>query len=108
MALVKKKVSSIKWPVTCNLPSDGGKWVEEKFVAIFRKIGLDELTNLSEKGDPTLVKETIEGWEEYKDEEGNDIPFNQDELNLLLDDPHVLRGAVTALVEMTQQAPEKN
>jgi len=108
MALVKKKVNLIKWPITITSPSDGGKWVDESFIGIFKKIGLTKLNELAEQGDPKLVKSVMEGWEEIKDEEGNEVTFNKKELDSFLDDPHFLRATVQAVLEMTQEAPSKN
>ena len=43
MALVRKKVTSIKWPITITSPSDGGKWVDETFIPEDNKRELIEI-----------------------------------------------------------------
>ena len=108
MALIRKKVTSIKWPITITSPSDGGKWVDETFTGIFDRIGLTKLNQLAEQGDPKLVKSVMKCWQDIKDEEGNELPFNKKELDSFLDDPHFLRATVQAVLEMTQEAPSKN
>ena len=50
MALIKKKVTSIKWPVTVTSPSDGGKWRTESFTGIFKKVGITQIEKLADKG----------------------------------------------------------
>ena len=108
MALIKKKVTSVKWPVICKSPIDGGQWKEETYTGVFRKIGITELAELANKGDPLLIKGVIEGWEDIKDEEGNDIPFTPETLNEMMEDVHFLRATVQAVLGMQQEAPEKN
>ena len=84
MALIKKKVTSIKWPVTVTSPSDGGKWRTESFTGIFKKVGITQIEKLADKGDPQLVKDVLEGWEDIKDEDGNDVAFTKKELENLV------------------------
>jgi len=108
MALIKKKVTSIKWPITVTSPSDGGKWKDETFTGVFKKLGVKEIQDLSKKGDLQLVIDVLEGWEDIKDEEGNDVAFTKKELDVFLNDINFIKGTVQAIIDMQKGAPEKN
>jgi len=108
MALIKKKVTSIKWPVTVTSPSDGGKWKNETFTGVFKKVGVKDINELAKKGDLQLVKGILEGWEDIKDEDGNDIAFTKKELDGFLNDINFIKGTAKAIVDFTNGAPEKN
>ena len=108
MALIKKKVTSVKWPITVTSPSDGGKWKDETFTGVFKKLGIKEIQDLSKKGDLQLVKDVLEGWEDIKDEDGNDVAFTKKELDQFLNDINFIKGTTRAIVDLTNGAPEKN
>ena len=108
MALVRKKVTSIKWPVSISSPTDGGKWKDETYTGTFKKVGIKQIEELADKGDPQLIREVLEAWEDIKDEDGNEIPFSTEELDLFLDDVNFIKGTVQAIIEMQKGASEKN
>jgi len=108
MAFVLKKVSSYKWPVTVEIPVDGGKFKKETFTAIFKKMSRSAFNDLVDQGDDALVGEIIEGWDGIKDEDGDEVPFNDVNLQQLLDDPYVLRGIVSSYTESLTGGPAKN
>ena len=108
MALIRKKVTSIKWPVSIASPADGGKWWYETYVGTFKKVGIKQIEELADKGDPQLIREVLEGWEDIKDEDGNEIPFSPEELDLFLDDVNFIKGTTQAIIEMQKGASEKN
>ena len=108
MALIRKKVTSIKWPVTISSPADGGKWWYETYTGTFKKVGIKQIEELADKGDPQLIREVLEGWKDIKDEDGNEIPFSLEELDLFLDDVNFIKGTVQAIIEMQKGASEKN
>ncbi len=57
MAFVLKKVSSYKWPVTVEVPVDGGKFKKETFTAIFKKMSRSAFNDLVDQGDdPWLAR----------------------------------------------------
>ena len=108
MALIKKKVTSVKWPVTVTFPSDGGKWKNETFTGVFKKVGVKEIQQKAKKGDLQLVKYVLEGWEDIKDEDGNDIAFTKKELDGFLNDINFIKATAQAIVDLQNGAPEKN
>ena len=108
MALIRKKVTSIKWPVSISSPTDGGKWKDATYTGTFKKVGIKQIEELADKGDPQLIREVLEAWEYIRDEDGNEIPFSTEELDLFLDDVKFIKGTVQAIIEMQKGASEKN
>ena len=66
MAFILKKTASIKWPVVIKKASDGGKFKEHKFDAVFKEIGRDRFNKLIDEGDEALTDEILLGWEKFK------------------------------------------
>ena len=108
MTLVRKKVTNVKWPVKITTPCDGGTWSVETFTGVFKKIGLNQIEKLADKGDLHLVKDVLKGWEDIKDEDGNDVAFTKKELDGFLNDINFIKGTVQAIIDMQKGAPEKN
>lgn len=108
MAFVLKKDSTYKWPVTVEVPIDGGRFKKETFTAIFRKMSRSAFNDLLEQGDDELVDAIIDGWEGIKDEDGEELPFTEDIKTMLFDDPYVLRGIVAAYTESLTGEKAKN
>ena len=75
MAFILKKTASIKWPVVIKKASDGGKFKEHKFEAVFKEIGRDKFNKLIDEGDEALTDEILIGWGNIQDEEGAEIPL---------------------------------
>ncbi|MEN9885770.1 MAG: hypothetical protein RL758_348 [Pseudomonadota bacterium] len=102
--------NSCKVPVRGVLKADDGKMEKFEFNLVCRRLGAAELKSAlddKERSVIDFVQSLAEGWSGVKDEDGNEIPFNQDALAQLLDVPGVARLAFDAyLVE--QGAREKN
>ena len=108
MAFVLKKVASYKWPVSVDVPVDGGKFKKETFTAVFKKISRSGFNELVESGDDALIDEIIEGWEGIKDEDGNELEFSDEAKSVLFDDPYVLRAVITAYTDSITGSQAKN
>lgn len=108
MSFVLKKVSSYKWPVTVEVPCDGGKFKKETFTAVFRKMTRSAFNDLVDQGDEALVDQIIEGWEGIKDEDGDEVPFTESNKVALFDDPYVLRALISAYTDSLTGNPAKN
>lgn len=94
MAFVLKKSNTVKWPVTFQKAADGGKFKKQTFTAIFKELGRDQFNELADKGDDPLVNEIFVGWEGVQDEEKNEIPFNEENKTMLLDDFSVMKAII--------------
>ena len=108
MAFVFKKATSYKWPVTVESPVDGGKFKKQTFTAVFKKMSRSSFNDLIEAGDDAFVSDIIVDWEGIKDEDGDDVPFNESNKAMLFDDPYVLRGVIEAYSESITGAGAKN
>lgn len=105
---VLKKVSSYKWPVEVSVPVDGGKFAKQTFTAVFRKMSRTAFNDLIDEGDDALIDEIVEGWEGIKDEQGDDLVYNDENRTLLFDDPYVMRAVIQAYTNSITGALEKN
>ena len=108
MSFVLKKVSSYKWPVSVDVPVDGGKFKKETFTAVFKKMSRSAFNDLIEQGDDALIGEIVEGWEGIKDEDGDEVLYSKETRVELFDDPYVLRAVISAYTESLLGAQAKN
>lgn len=108
MAFVLKKVSSYKWPVSVEIPVDGGKFKKETFTVLFRKIGRSTFNELVEQDENALADCIVEGWEGVKDEDGDEVPYSEEAKASLFDDPFVMRALINAYADSYGGAQAKN
>ena len=108
MAFILKKTASVTWPVTVKKASDGGKFKEYKFNAVFKEVGRDRFNDLIEEGDEALTDEILLGWEGIQDETKAEIPFNEDNKKALLDDFTVMKAVIEAYGELIMGGAAKN
>ncbi len=110
MAFVRKKVSSYKWPVVIETPSEegSGTFDIQEFQAIFKRIGRSKITKLANAGDAELINAVLTGWSEIKEEDGSEVPFNTKNKKDFLEDPYWSRGVVKSYLESLEGASAKN
>lgn len=63
-------VRKIKWPVTVNIPQDGGKVLSVEFDAEFEILDTDEHDELVQSGGD-LLKRVLLGWDRMMNEAGD-------------------------------------
>jgi len=107
MALVFKKVTEYEWQVTVQSP-EKGKFKKETFTAKFKNVGRKAFADLIEAGDENFVRSVLVGWSGIKDATGNDLEFNEDNFEAILDDQYIVLGIIKAYGESVQGATEKN
>ena len=107
MALVFKKVTEYDWEVTVQSP-DKGKFKKETFTAKFKNVGRKVFAELIEAGDDNFVGTVLVGWSGIKDEEGNDVPFDEDNLEAVLENHYIVQAIIVAYGESMKGASEKN
>lgn len=99
-----------KWPVHVFIPMDGGKRKDAgKFTATFNRFKRDE--DPTEDSNLTAVemyKKLICDWEGVQDDDGNEIPFTDDNLEELLKVDVFSVAILNAYRESIGQAKEKN
>ena len=87
-----------KWKVDINVVVDG-KESTESFIALFKNVTqsrFKEMIKMVEDkqiDDVDVAKEVLLGWEDLVDSEGQEVPFNKNTLNQLLE----VRGFATAV-----------
>ena len=114
MAFVLKQSDTYSWPVTFDLPIDGGRHQRQSFDGEFRRLSQSrnrELGQQIEAGDTTdadLATEVLVGWSGITDDSGKDVPFSQAALQQLLDVPMLATAIITAYFSSLQGAKRKN
>lgn len=104
---------SVKWPVTVNIPQDGGHTRKNIFNAQFELLAQDDFAAIyREEGgnDEDLLRRVLIGWSEVGDPDGNPIEFDKDARELLIRIPYVRTALVAAYIECSsgKAASRKN
>lgn len=125
MAFVLNQSQSYSWPVSIQLPADGGKREKSSFDAQFKRLPqsrINEIQQLvqqriksAERGeeldngvtDQTIAAEILVGWSGILDADGDDVPYSEAVKTQLLDVP-MMAGALiesyfTSLVELKRK-----
>lgn len=125
MAFVLNQSQSYSWPVSIQLPADGGKREKSSFDALFKRLPqsrINEIQQLvqqrikaAERGeeldngvtDQTIAAEIVVGWAGILDADGDDVPYSEAVKAQLLDVP-MMAGALieayfTSLVELKRK-----
>ena len=114
MAFVLKQGDSYKWPVSHDMPVDGGKHARYTFDAEFKRITqsrireMGELIENNEITEADLVSEVLLGWEGINDEDGNAIKYSQKALSLVIDVPMLATSISKAFFDSIAGAKRKN
>jgi hypothetical protein len=125
VAFVLNQSQSYSWPVSIQLPADGGKREKSSFDALFKRLPqsrINEIQQLvqqrikaAERGeeldngvtDQTIAAEILVGWSGILDADGDDVPYSEAIKAQLLDVP-MMAGALieayfTSLVELKRK-----
>jgi len=125
VAFVLNQSQSYSWPVSIQLPADGGKREKSSFDALFKRLPqsrINEIQQLvqqrikaAERGeeldngvtDQTIAAEILVGWSGILDADGDDVPYSEAVKAQLLDVP-MMAGALieayfTSLVELKRK-----
>lgn len=95
--------NTVTWPVTVNVPTDGGKTVKATFSVEFEvKTAEEQERVVRENGD--LLQETVCGWATgaVQDDQGTDLPYSDEAKAKLLSIPYVRAALFVALGEINQ------
>lgn len=101
------------WPVTVDVPTDGGRSEKSTFDARFKRLTqtrMDEIRKSisnAEINDADLAREVLVGWAGVVDD-GGDVPYSEAARDRLLDIPMVSAAVVMALLGSLSGARRKN
>lgn len=114
MGFVLDQSGTYKWPVTVEIPVDGGKHEKHNFKGEFKRTTqsrIKEILDLVGKGDledADVVEEILVGWEGIEDDQGNEVTFSKVKLKQLLDVPMVASAIGKAFLDSIAGAKRKN
>jgi len=119
MAFVLKQSDTYSWPVTFDVPVDGGRHERQTFDGEFKrlpqsKVGpmVAELNALEDGGEmeriTELACEVLVGWSGVTDDSGKDIPFSQKALEQLLEVPLLAAAVLRSYFDSLKGAKRKN
>jgi len=100
------------WPVTVELPADGGKFEKHTFDAQFKRLPqkrLDEIFDRNaEVKDSDVITEILVGWKGIVDDQGNEVVYSETNRDELLQIARVRSGILAAFLESLAGAKRKN
>lgn len=104
---------TVQWPVTVNIPQDGGRTRKSTFNAEFELLPQDDFSAIYKEdggNDEDLLRRVLVGWSEVGDSDGNPIDFNDDTRELMIRIPYVRTAMVAAYLECSfgKAAARKN
>ena len=113
MAFVLKQTTSYFWPVTVEMPADGGRFEKQTFDAEFRRMNQSRIETImadavaSQNRDVDVASEVMVGWKGITDQ-GDEVPFSEKSKADLLDMPLVASAVIKAWMESLAGAKRKN
>jgi len=119
MSFVLKQSDTYVWPVTFDVPVDGGRHERQTFDGEFKrlpqsKIGpmVAELQKLEDLGDlerfTEIAADLLVGWSGINDDNGKEVPFSQKALERLLEVPFLAVAVLKAYMDSIKGAKRKN
>lgn len=111
---VLTKTVTYYWPVSIQVPADGGSFSKESLELKFKRIAQSRLNELMEGAkdesvkDEDFAREVVVGWRGVSDDAGNEIQFSDEGLKALLDIPTMGSAIVISYLESLAGAKAKN
>ncbi len=112
-----KQSDTFFWPVTVELPVDGGKFQKHTFEAEFKRVTAEklkdiqkQLVDLDEAALVPIFKSIMVGWKGVQDQHGEAVVFCDTVFEQLLEFPQVQNGLMAAFIDANtgQAARRKN
>lgn len=126
MAFVLKQSDTYSWPVTFDIPVDGGRHQKQTFDAEFKRPTQSRIVEIQEAvmkrlraiqrdeetdgmiTDQEIADEILVGWSGVEDGEGGEVPFSEKNKQQVLDVPAVTASIVEAFFDSIKGAKRKN
>lgn len=98
------------WPVTVNVPVDGGQTEPFEIRVLFELMDTHQVEAHRQAGTPDVevLASWAKGWEGVADEQGNLLPFSPENLAAVARVPYIGRAMVVALLQASAGAKVKN
>jgi hypothetical protein len=103
-----QKTNAVWWPVTINVPADGGTVTEHKIQVKFELIPQDEFDSLAQQGDINLLQRFVKDWQDISNENDEPLPFNDENSALLFKVPYLRSAFIYGYMNAVSGAPSKN
>lgn len=114
MAFVLKQSDTYTWPVSFDVPVDGGRHQRQTFDGEFKRLPQSRIREIGEQidsgeiTDASVAAEVLVGWAGITDDAGEAVPFSQKALEQLLDVPMMAAAIVLAYFNSLAGAKRKN
>lgn len=89
-------------------PNDRSSHDRSTFSATFHRITRDQLEDLNKQKQVDVMRKVLAGWKNFQDENGAEIEFSQENIEILLSIPEALQGLTLAFWGNVLKAREKN
>lgn len=103
------------WPVTVEIPVDGGKFEKSNFDAEFKRMSSTEVKEFRKSlldgsfaSDEIVAKTLLIGWKGISDSDGSELPFSETNKQKVLEIASTSKAVVTAFLESMAGAKTKN
>ena len=114
MAFILKQSDTYVWPVTFDIPVDGGRHEKQTFDVQFKRMPQKWIRDIAKKIDADEVldvdvaREVVLGWSGITDDAGKEVPFSQKALDQVLDVPTLASAMVLAYFNSVAGVKVKN
>ena len=126
MAFVLKQSATYSWPVSFDVPADGGRFVKQSFDAEFTRPTQSRIVEIQEAvykrlraiqndqdtdgmiTDQEIADEVLVGWAGVDDGDGAEVTFSEKAKRQVLDVPAVSASVVEAFFDSLKGARRKN
>jgi hypothetical protein len=119
MAFVLKQSDTYTWPVSFDIPVDGGRHERQTFDGEFKRLPqsrvgpmVAELQQLEDLGDlerlTEMAKEVLVGWTGVTGDDGKEIPYSEKALAQVMEVPLLAVSIIKAYMDSIKGAKRKN
>lgn len=114
MAFVITQSDAYFWPVTIEIPIDGGRYEKHTFDAQFKRLTQSRIEGLTDNvfaqniKDRDVLAEVMTGWKGVNDNNGDEFIWSEKNRDIMLDIPMVAATIVKAWLASLSGARQKN
>lgn len=114
MSFTIKQSQTYVWPVTVEIPINGGRFDRQTFDAEFKRLpqarnnAIIAAARSESTTDLEVAEEVLIGWSGITDDDGADVPYSESAKATLLDVPGVAAALVEGYLNSLLGAKRKN